>query len=113
VTTTSKRDAFAERGGHQQHALISTSKEIGVATGILPVVSTLTFGFATSVLLGEDAVPGSVLLLVCASAVCSLYTTVYSVLEFYYVAMLTAGDAKSAYMGGNGSGAEDQQYVYS
>ena len=32
------------------------------------------------------------------SACCSLYTTTYSVLEFYYVSMLTAGDTKSAYL---------------
>ena len=63
------------------------------------MVSTLTFGFAAEVLLNFDAsVPGSVLCLTCASAVCSLYTTVYSVLEFYYVAMLTAGDLKSQYV---------------
>ena len=62
-------------------------------------MSTLTFGFAANVLLNFDAsVPGSVLCLTCASAVCSLYTTVYSVLEFYYVAMLTAGDLKSQYV---------------
>ena len=46
-------------------ALVSTSKEIGIATGILPVVSTLTFGFATTVLLkSESQTPATVLILV-------------------------------------------------
>ena len=82
------------------HALISTSKEIGTATGILPVVSTLTFGFAAEFLLGQEKDNDSTatIILMSLSACCSLYTTTYSVLEFYYVAMLTAGDTKSAYM---------------
>ena len=80
-------------------ALISTSKEIGVATGILPVVSTLTFGFAATTLLEQKAdLAESTLILVSLSAVCSLYTTTYSVLEVYYVAMMTAGDTKSTYL---------------
>ena len=46
-------------------ALVSTSKEIGIATGILPVVSTLTFGFATNVLLDSNSqAPATVLILV-------------------------------------------------
>ena len=70
-----------------------------MATGILPVVSTLTFGFAATTLLEQKAdLAESTLILVSLSAVCSLYTTTYSVLEFYYVAMMTAGDTKSTYL---------------
>jgi hypothetical protein len=70
-----------------------------VATGILPVVSTLTFGFAATTLLEQKAdLAESTLILVSLSAVCSLYTTTYSVLEVYYVAMMTAGDTKSTYL---------------
>ena len=70
-----------------------------MATGILPVVSTLTFGFAATTLLEQKVtLAASTLILVSLSAVCSLYTTTYSVLEFYYVAMMTAGDTKSTYL---------------
>ena len=79
-------------------ALISTSMEIGVATGVLPVVSTLTFGFAVTTLIQYSFLAESTLILVSLSAVCSLYTTTYSVLEVYYVAMMTAGDTKSTYL---------------
>ena len=86
------------------HALVSSAKNTGEATAILPVVSTLSFGFAVTKLLEQDeATHISVLIQIALSAIFSLYTTTYSVLEYYYIAMLTASDTKSHY-------ADDQQH---
>ena len=81
------------------HALVSSARNTGEAAAILPVVSTLSFGFATGELLaqrGADA-HGPVLVLLSLSAVFSLFTTTYSVLEYYYISMLTASDTQSHY----------------
>ena len=81
------------------HALVSSARKTGEAAAILPVVSTLSFGFATGELLaqrGADA-HGPVLVLLSLSAVFSLFTTTYSVLEYYYISMLTASDTQSHY----------------
>ena len=67
------------------HALITSATAIGEATAILPVVSTLVFGFAVTELLAQSR--GSeqnraVLLILGISASLSLFTTTFSVLEF-------------------------------
>ena len=92
--------AGVQRNMDSHHALISSAKHLGEATGVLPVVSTLSFGFAASGLLGQKEAdhPPAVLVLLSLSACFSMYTTVYSVLEFYYIAMLTASDTKSNYL---------------
>ena len=77
------------------HALLSSAKSVGEATAIFPVVSTLSFGFAATVLLSQKAdAHASVLILLALSASLSMYTTTYSVLEYYYIVMLTASDTK-------------------
>ena len=78
------------------HALLSSAKSVGEATAIFPVVSTLSFGFAATVLLSQKAdAHASVLILLALSASLSMYTTTYSVLEYYYLVMLTASDTKA------------------
>ena len=84
-------DTLIDQGNH---ALVSSAKNVGEATAILPVVSTLSFGFAAAELLAQTAAHASVLVLLALSASLSLYTTTYSVLEYYYLAMLTASDTK-------------------
>ena len=77
------------------HALLSSAKSVGEATAIFPVVSTLSFGFAAAELLSQSAAAhASVLILLALSASLSMYTTTYSVLEYYYLVMLTASDTK-------------------
>ena len=77
------------------HALLSSAKSVGEATAIFPVVSTLSFGFAAAELLSQSAAAhASVLILLALSASLSMYTTTYSVLEYYYMSMLTASDTK-------------------
>ena len=77
------------------HALLSSAKSVGEATAIFPVVSTLSFGFAAAELLSQSAAAhASVLILLALSASLSMYTTTYSVLEYYYIVMLTASDTK-------------------
>ena len=77
------------------HALLSSAKNVGEATAVLPVVSTLSFGFAAAELLSQSAAAHtSVLILLALSASLSMYTTTYSVLEYYYMSMLTASDTK-------------------
>ena len=77
------------------HALLSSAKNVGEATAVLPVVSTLAFGFAAAELLSQSAAAhASVLILLALSASLSMYTTTYSVLEYYYMSMLTASDTK-------------------
>ena len=62
------------------------------------VISTLSFGFAAGELLGQDASShAAVLLLLALSASFSLFATTYSVLESYYISMLTASDTRSHY----------------
>ena len=100
---------FAERlkpdedGG--DNALVTSAKELGEATASLPVVSTLSFGFAIAELLAQNgpshpisAAHPSVLLLLALSASCSLYTTTFSLLEFYYLTMLSASDTRSRWL---------------
>ena len=88
----------------ENHALVSSAKNTGEATAILPVVSTLSFGFAVTKLLEQESSTHiAVLIQIALSAILSLYTTTYSVLEYYYIAMLTASDTKSLY-------ADDEQH---
>lgn len=97
LTRTSSVSVLDDGG----HALVASARALGSATSILPVVSTLSFGFAAgkllepAVLTGDETTP--VLILLALSACFSLYTTTYSVLEFFYISMLTASDAKSNY----------------
>lgn len=80
------------------HALISSAKNLGEATAVLPVVSTLSFGFAAAELLAQGAeAHTSVVILLAASAALSLYTTTFSVLEYYYIALLTSSDTRQYY----------------
>ena len=46
----------------------------------------------------EERKSGPVLLLLGVSASLSLYTTTFSVLEYYYIKMLTAGDTYAGYL---------------
>lgn len=86
---------FMDEGNH---ALVGSARNTGEATAILPVVSTLCLGFSAEILLAQSgSAHGAVLILLSLSSVFSLYTTTYSVLEFYYIAMLTASDTKSHY----------------
>lgn len=81
------------------HALIRAGESLGDASATLPVVSTLTFGFAVGTLLGHK--PGdtheAVLLLLAASACFSLWTTSFAVLEKYYLTMLEHADVRAAH----------------
>jgi hypothetical protein len=82
------------------HPLVVSAKAIGEATAVLPVVSTLVFGFAITELLDAEAQAAAhpvVLLLLTLSACFSLYTTTFSILEFYYVTMIHAFDSKAAH----------------
>ena len=80
------------------HVLVSSAKNMGEAAAVLPVISTLSFGFAAGELLGQDASShAAVLLLLALSASFSLFATTYSVLESYYISMLTASDTRSHY----------------
>ena len=77
------------------HALITSISAIGEATAEHPVVSTLVFCFAIEQLFdgassqsgksGETSWHVLTLVLLATSAALSLYTTTYSVLEFYYI----------------------------
>ena len=89
------RPAVNELIDQGNHALLSSAMNVGQATAVLPVVSTLSFGFAATVLLSQSAAAhASVLILLALSASLSMYTTTYSVLEYYYLVMLTASDTK-------------------
>ena len=66
------------------HALVTSADAIGEATAVLPVVSTLVFGFAIAEILdhqNDDGKSKPVLCLLALSASLSLYTTTFSVLE--------------------------------
>ena len=63
------------------HALITSATAVGEATAILPVVSTLVFGFAVEELLKSEQ-NRAVLMPIGISASLSLFTTTFSVLEF-------------------------------
>ena len=90
------RPAVNELIDQGNHALLSSAMNVGQATAVLPVVSTLSFGFAATVLLSQSAAAhASVLILLALSASLSMYTTTYSVLEYYYLVMLTASDTKA------------------
>ena len=80
------------------HTLISASQALSDATVVLPVVSTLVFGFAVTEMLNLEREARSALLLLCISAASSLYTTTYSVLEYHYISLLRAADARSNYL---------------
>ena len=71
------------------HQLITSSKSVAEATGILPVVSTLTFGVAVQCVFDagspETPVAAFELILLSASASLSVFTTTFSLLEYYYV----------------------------
>jgi len=95
VPNTAPPLATMFEGGN--HTLVSSARAVGEATAVLPVVSTLSFGFAVSQLLIAESMPPAVRILLSVSAACSTYTTTFSVLEFYYVNMLTASDQKSHY----------------
>ena len=74
------------------HELIQAEKDLGEATALLPLVSTLTFGFAVSRLLastsGQSEVRPAVLLMLTVSACCDLWVISFSVLESYYTKMV-------------------------
>ena len=77
----------------QSHPLISSAVAVGDATAILPVVSTLVFGFAfENLLINAGRFHRASEIFLGLSVSLSLYTTAYSVLEFYYVKMLTSAD---------------------
>ena len=94
------------------HQLITSSKSVAEATGILPVVSTLTFGVAVQCVFDagspETPVAALELILLCASASLSVFTTTFSLLEYYYVTMLEGGDAWISYVGQGESGDDDR-----
>ena len=83
----------------QSHPLISSAVAIGDATAILPVVSMLVFGFAfENLLIGAGRFHRVSEIFLGLSASLSLYTTAFSVLEFYYVKMLTSADIYRQFM---------------
>jgi len=79
---------------------MEATAELGQATSILPVISTLTFGFAIAAVLAHDphTTHDLVIVLLTISAGCSLWTTAYSVLEQYYFTMISQADHKAEYM---------------
>lgn len=88
------------------HALITSIEAIGAATAVLPVVSTLVFVFALTSLVSRvdhydakktSVSEGVIMFLDAMSASMSLFTTTYSVLEFYYIKMITASDVFKEY----------------
>ena len=69
------------------HALVTSAAEVGEATYIMPIVSTLSFGFAVAEILAQnhnylEKKTGPVLCCLGLSASLSLYTTTFSVLEY-------------------------------
>ena len=74
-----RRSIFVKDDGI--HALITSATAVGEATAILPVVSTLVFGFAVEELLKSEQ-NRAVLMPIGISASLSLFTTTFSVLEF-------------------------------
>ena len=90
--------AAADGDASENHTLISSAKALGEATAILPVVTTLSFGFAAAELLSQDeSTHPAIMILLMISAGCSLWATAFSVLEYYYVALLSYADTKSTY----------------
>ena len=75
------------------------------------MVSTLTFGVAVQCVFDagspETPVAALELILLCASASLSVFTTTFSLLEYYYVTMLEGGDAWISYVGQGESGDDD------
>ena len=66
-------EAFLDDGNH---ALIVSATNLGDATAVLPVVSTLVFGFAVAELLAQDqSMHGSVQITLSMAAALSLFTT--------------------------------------
>ena len=63
------------------HASIQNQDDLGAATAILPLVSTLAFGFAVSELLGNSSLHPSVVILLTVSASTSLWVVTFSVLH--------------------------------
>ena len=83
----------------QSHPLITSAVAVGDATAIQPVVSTLVFGFAfENLLIGAGRFHRVSEIFLGLSASLSLYTTAFSVLEFYYVKMLTSADIYRQFM---------------
>ncbi len=77
----------------QSHPLITSAVAVGDATAIQPVVSTLVFGFAfENLLIGAGRFHRVTQIFLELTVSLSLYTTAYSVLEFYYVKMLANAD---------------------
>ena len=90
---------LGDSDGIQSHPLISSAVAVGDATAILPVVSTLVFGFAfENLLVGAGRFHRVSEIFLGLSASLSLYTTAFSVLEFYYVKMLTSADIYRQFM---------------
>ena len=77
------------------HALVQNQSELGAATAVLPLVSTLVFGFAVSALLGDNSLHPSVVVLLAISASTSLWVVTFSVLESYYTKMASYAEEKA------------------
>ena len=83
------------------HALVAHATIVGDATSVLPVISTLSFGFSVAGLLEQhhdERKSPLVQLLLALSAVLSLYTTTFAVLEAYYIKMLGSADVFAEYI---------------
>ena len=77
------------------HASIQNQDDLGAATAILPLVSTLAFGFAVSELLGNSRLHPSVVVLLTVSASTSLWVVTFSVLESYYTKMASYAEERA------------------
>ena len=83
------------------HALVQHATMVGDATAVLPIISTLSFGYSVAGLLEQhrdEHKSALAQLLLALSAVLALYTTTFSVLEAYYIKMLGSADVFAEYV---------------
>jgi len=100
--------AFSSRRANSVELLMSvlgiveSSQHLGTATGALLVISTLTFGFAIAALIDIIIQQASdslltdtlVVLLLSCSSMLAVVTTVFGLLEYYYIEMVSGADSR-------------------